>query len=79
MSSHSKPRAGRKWRPPAPRSIRRPADLRPGPYATGTAATDAQLMADLEALFSLGLVMPVRDGQTIRLAINPDAEGDPYE
>jgi hypothetical protein len=79
MSSHNRPRPGRGWRPPDPGSSHRLADLRPGRYATGAPAYVAPLMADLEALVSLGLVMPVRDGQTIRLAINPDAEGDPYE
>lgn len=80
MPPHNRPRPGQGWRPPPPRTSHRPDGQQSARYRAGTGTNDTELMADLDALVALGLIVPIRDGQAIRLAINPAAEGDPsYE
>ena len=76
MSGAFKPQAGRAWPSPArssrQRLFRTPARFTALPPA---ADTEAQLARDLAVLIESGLVVAIRDGTTLRFAVNTDNDG----
>lgn len=75
MSRVPEPRGGQPWPPQAKRSTRR-APRKPTQFAEQLLAANdqARLAWDLAVLIESGLVVSVRDGATIRYAVNPTGD-----
>ena len=70
------PLAGRAWPPRARGTGTR--FLQPAtrlPASMATAELEAELARDLAALVENGLVVPIRDGETLRYSLATDSEG----